>query len=265
MHRNLVSAAPRVALGASLSCSVRHQSTDQYHRFLHRPHVVQPDGVDGIAETKSAQQMWLNTEQWDGYSDTYLKRFMQYPSSVELPNPQVTPKNPLLDECLRYVFELYGPCAERLLKLHQDPLHPRFHEWLQSVRDGREKIAVVLDKHYAALHPTVKTVWDAHLVRKYYVLEDWANHVEKKRCNLFERLSPEHIEFMLKAKGASDEYIQRLEKLKMVFVADPAAGILPDGCHYTEEEVMMVRQKAQYYRHMHKFGANKHAANMMPH
>lgn len=249
---------------ASLQCCARHQASDQTHSYLSRPTIIQPDGLDGVHRTKAAQQMWLNTEQWYGYSDTYLQRFMQYPSGVEHPNPCINTRNPMLEKCLKEVFDLYGPCAELLHKLHADPLHPRFHEWVARVRAGREKIANVLDENYSGLHPTVKTVWDAHLVRRYYLLEDWAKHVEKKRATFFERMSPEHIEFMLKAKGLSDDHMMRLEKLKTVFEADPAAGLLPEGYDYSEDEVAMIKQKAKYFRNMRRFGNNRSAADMRP-
>jgi hypothetical protein len=257
----------RVALSSStaLCCSHRRMASDQYHAYLRNVHIVQPDGLDDLASTKDAQQMWLNTEQWSGYSDSYLTRFMQYPATTEHYVAEFNVKNPALDKVLRYCYDLYGPCAELLESLHADPLHPRFHERIAKVRAGREKIGAVIDKEYANLHPTVKTVWDAFLVRRYFFLEDWAKHVEKKRQQFFERMSPDHIKCMLTAKGLSDDHIMRLEKMQQVFIADPAAAIMPEGYQYTEEEAVMIRQKAKYYRNQKRVGMNFDSADNMPH
>ncbi|CUG61715.1 transmembrane protein, putative [Bodo saltans] len=249
----------------ALCCSCRHMASDTYHSYLKNVRIEQSDGLDDLPTTKEAQQMWLNTEQWSGYSDHYLGRFMQYPATAEHYVPELNMRTPLLDKVLRYCYELYGPCAEILEKLHADPLHPRFHERLAKVRAGRDAIGAVIDKEYASLHPTVKTLWDAFLVRRYFFLEDWAKHVEKKRAQFFERMSPEHITFMLKAKGLSDENIMRLEKMQQVLLADPAASIIPEGYHYSEDEVVMIRQKAQYYRNQKRFGMNFTSADTMPH
>lgn len=210
--------------------------------------------------------MWLNTEQWDGYSDTYLKQFMQYTPANEHPMPQITYRNSTLNTCLGVVFSIYGPLAEELQVLHDDPLHPRFHERIQKIKKGREALAEHLDKVYQDLHPTVKTIYDAFVVRRYYHLEDWIKHVEKKRANIFERLSPEHIEHMEKARGLTASYVERLKALGKVMEQAPLSGLLEADLHgqYSELELQSLRQKVTYFRKMRKFGSASDEADFRP-
>ena len=248
----------------TLLTTSRMQSTDQHHRFLNRPHIVQPDNLDSLPRTKGDQQLWLNTEQWDGYSDTYLKQFMQYTPANEHPMPQVSYRNSTLNECLGVVFSIYGPLAEDLQVLHDDPLHPRFHERIKKIKKGREALAVHLDKVYAELHPTVKTLYDAFVVRRYYHLEDWIKHVEKKRETLFERLSPEHIAQVEKARGLSSAYIERLKALGQVMENAPLSGLLESHDQYSELELAALKQKVSYFRKMRKFGSSADEADFRP-
>lgn len=237
----------------------RRQSTDQFHRYLNNPHIVQPDGLDSLPRTKGDQQQWLNTEQWDGYSATYLKRHMQYPATQEHTNPQITPRHDDLYACLGLVYELYGSLADELQVLHDNPLHPRFHQRLARVRRDREKIAEVLDKCYADLHPTMKTVYDAFLVRRYYHLDDWATYVERKRADILERLSPEYIAQVEKMKGLSEDFIRHLKLMETVFQRSPTMGMLTPAQEeqYTEKELVILKQKVNYYRNMKQFGINQ--------
>lgn len=250
---------------ARVACALlRFQSTDQSHLYLTNVHVEQPDGLDNIHQTKAAQQHWLNVEQWDGYSDTYLNRFMQYAPTIDNVGSHFQFKHPDLDRCLKSVFDLYGPCAAKLEKLNDDPLHARFHSWLAEVRRDREKIAVELDKVYPSLHPTVKIVYDAYLVRRYYHLEEWAKYVEKKRAEILERMTPEYMEHMKKAKGLADSFIFHLEKLETAIAHEPTLGMLQDSHNYTDLEMAVIRQRASYFRKTRKYGKHMDFAESIP-
>lgn len=246
-----------------LCFAYRSQASDQFHRYLHHPHVVQPDGVDGILRVKGDQQQWLNTEQWDGYSTTYLRRHMQYPATAEHPNPHLNPRHDLLYECLQLVYDLYGSLADDLQELHDDPLHPQFHRRLERIKRDRERIAEELDKRYAALHPTVKTVYDAFLVRRYYHLGDWITHVERKRENLIRDLSPEYMAHVMKMRGIAAQHLKNLKKLERALYEDPILHLLEgEGANnaveqYSAGELAMLRQKATYFRKMRRFGSNQ--------
>ncbi|KEG10371.1 hypothetical protein DQ04_03811050 [Trypanosoma grayi] len=245
----------------------RCQASDQFHRYLHNPHIVQPDGVDSLPRTKGDQQQWLNTEQWDGYSTTYLQRHMQYPPTNEHPNVQLNISHPLLQKCLQSCYEYYGDLADKLQELHDDPLHPRFHANIAHVKKEREKIAVELDRVYAELHPTVKSVYDAYLVRRYYHLGDWITHVEQKRHNLLCRLSPEYIRQAERARGVAAHFLDRLKQLEAAFMHNPTLGLLTDegDGRYTHDELVMLRQKAAYFRKMRQLGVNQQDADVHTH
>lgn len=243
----------------ALFASRRHQASDQFHRYLHNPHIVQPDGLDNLPKTKMEQQQWLNAEQWDGYSDTYLTRFMQYPGTVDHPNPEITPKNKMLDKVLGLCYELYGSLADEVQELHDNPLHPQFHRRVARLRRDREKIARALDDNYAALHPTAKTVYDAFLVRRYYHLAAWITHVERKRERIFETLSPQFVDQAIRAQGLSEHYIKRLKLMATAFERDPSLALMTNEEleQYSVEELAMLKQKAYYFRKMKRFGANQ--------
>ncbi|KAG5487464.1 hypothetical protein LSCM1_07419 [Leishmania martiniquensis] len=264
-------AAGRMRAGGALCTAHRHQATDQFHRFLHNPHVVQPDGVDGLPRVKGDQQQWLNTEQWYGYSATYLKRHMQYPATFELNNPAINARHDLLYECLGLVYELYGGLAEDLQELHDNPLHPQFHRRIARIKRDRENIATEIDKRYAHLHPTVKTVYDAFLVRRYYHLADWITYVERKRERLIEDLSPDFMRAAVKMRGLAEQYLRHLRALERALYEDPIAGLLEgDGntnatAQYTSGELAILRQKAAYFRKIRRFGANQLDADTHTH
>lgn len=248
------------AVAASpLFLSARYQSSDQFHRYLHNPHIVQPDGLDSLPRNKAEQQLWLNTEQWDGYSDTYLKRFMQYSATQEHTNPQITIRNDMLYECLGLVFELYGTLAQDLHELHDNPLHPQFHARIERIKRDRENIAKELDKVYAGLHPTMKTIYDAMVVRRYYHLEDWIRYVEKKRANIFEKLSPEYLAQVEKAQALSEHFLRRLKMLENTLYTNPVLGLMSSDqlAQYSDGELAVLQQKAAYFRKMRRFGANQ--------
>ncbi|ORC85454.1 uncharacterized protein TM35_000351980 [Trypanosoma theileri] len=242
----------------------RFQASDQFHRYLHNPHIVQPDGVDPLPRTKGDQQQWLNTEQWDGYSDTYLQRHMQYPPTNEHPNVKLNSSHTLLYKCLNSCYRYYGVLADELQALHEDPLHPRFHEKIAHVKKESEKIAEELDRVYADLHPTVKSIYDAYLVRRYYQLRDWIKHVEQKRHNVLCRLSPEYIRETEHARGVAAHFLHRLQQLETAFTNNPTLGLLADegDGRYTHDEIVMLRQKAAYFRKMHQLGANQQDADV---
>lgn len=252
---------------SALRVARRHQASDQFHRYLHNPHIVQPDGLDSLPRTKGDQQQWLNTEQWDGYSDTYLSRFMQYPGTVDHPNPVITPKNAALDKVLALCYELYGVLSDELQELHDNPLHPRFYERIERLKKERERIAKALDESYAALHPTVKTVYDAFLVRRYYHLADWITHVERKRERVLDALSPAYMAQMQRARGVSEHFIKRLKHMESIFERDPTLGLMSNSEleQYSAGELALLRQKATYFRKMKRFGANQLDADTHTH
>lgn len=266
MRQPIAASPPLVSTVASpiacaMATAVRYQASDQFHRYLHNPHVVQPDGLDGLPRVKGDQQQWLNTEQWTGYSDTYLQRHMQYPATAEHPNAYLNARHGLLYECLALVYDLYGTLADDLQELHDDPLHPHFHARIARLKRDREKIAQAIDERYAELHPTVKTVYDAFLVRRYYHLGDWIQHVEQKRGRLIDELSPEFMKQMQQMRGIAKEHLQRLRLLEQALYEDPILGLLEGQktsvVQYSAGELAMLRQKAAYFRKMRRFGANQ--------
>ncbi|TPP51450.1 hypothetical protein CGC21_2590 [Leishmania donovani] len=212
-----VAAVGSMSTSGALCVAYRHQATDQFHRFLHNPHVVQPDGVDGLPRVKGDQQQWLNTEQWHGYSDTYLQRHMQYPATVELNNPAVNARHDLLYECLGL------------------------------------------------------TVYDAFLVRRYYHLADWIEHVERKRERLINDLSPDVMEKTMRMRGIAEQYLRHLRVLEHALYEDPLMGLLEGDRdtnvlnQYTPGELAILRQKAAYFRKMRRFGANQLDADLHTH
>lgn len=252
---------------SALVTSVRQQASDQFHRYLHNPHIVQPDGLDSLPRTKGEQQQWLNTEQWDGYSDTYLKRHMQYGGTAEHPNSHFSYRHDELYKCLSLVYELYGVLAEDLQKLHDNPLDAQFHQKIAQLKKDREKIAEALDKVYADLHPTVKTVYDAYLVRRYYFLEDWIQHVEQKRKKIMENLSPQFIERMEKNREITAYFLRRLKYIEYALYNNPILALLPNEelQHYSENELVLLRQKAAYFKKMKRFGANQYDSDVKTH
>lgn len=252
---------------SSMRVSRRCQSSDQFHRFLHNPHVVQPDGLDSLPRTKGDQQQWLNTEQWDGYSDTYLKRHMQYGGTAEHPNSHFNYRHDTLYKCLSMVHELYGVLADGLQQLHDNPLHAQFHVKIANIKKDRERIAKALDEVYPGLHPTVKTVYDAYLVRRYYFLEDWIKYVEKKREEILERLSPEYVEHVEKTQQSAERFIQRLRCIEDMLYNNPVLGLLPSDQleQYSEKELVILQQKAAYFKKMKRFGANQFDADTKTH
>lgn len=257
----------RTELSSCICISQRFQSSDQFHRYLHNPHVVQPDGLDSLPRTKGDQQQWLNTEQWDGYSATYLKRHMQYGGTAEHPNPHYNYRHDDLYKCLSTVYELYGAIADELEQLHYNPLHPQFHKKVVSAKKDRETIAKVLDDIYPSLHPTVKTLYDAYLVRRYYFLDDWIKYVVKKREDILEKLSPEYVEHLKKTCESAGRFMQRLKYIENVLYSNPILALLPTDQleQYSEKELAVLRQKATYFRKMKRFGANQFDADTKTH
>ncbi|KAG8345796.1 hypothetical protein ERJ75_001753300 [Trypanosoma vivax] len=254
--------------GAPICVARRLQASDQFHRYLHNPHIVQPDGVDNLPRTKADQQQWLNTEQWDGYSETYLKQHMQYPPTNEHPNGKLNHTHQLLNKCLQTCYEYYGTLADELQGLHEDPLHPQFHKKIEYIKKKRENIAQELDRVYGGLHPTLKTVYDAYLVRRYYHLGDWIEHVEQKRHDILSRLSPEYIRHVESRRGVTEYFLHRLKALETAFTQTPTLGLLGNdtlGGEYTHDELVMLKQKAAYFRNMRQLGRNQHDADVHTH
>lgn len=252
---------------SALKCITRFQSSDQFHRYLHNPHIVQPDGLDSLPRTKGDQQHWLNTEQWDGYSETYLKRHMQYGATAEHPNTHYNYRHDDLYTCLKLVYDLYGTLAEDLQGLHDNPLHPKFYSIIEQIKKDREAMSKELDRVYGTLHPTVKTVYDAYFVRRYYFLGDWIQYVEKKRDKIIEHLTPEYMEQAKNSTELASHFISRLKVLENALYNNPILALMSNSEmeEYSSNEVAILRQKAAYFRKMKRFGANQYDADINTH
>ena len=235
---------------------LRHQSgaaTDITHSYLRRKKIISDANVDSTTTVHKEYQDWLNTEQWEGYSDTYLKRHMFYvPYSVKFKGWEGTTmySDNDVDDCLMCCFTEYGSAAEALEKLEDDILHPEYLNLMKHCKEMRGKIEKFLDERYPALHPTKKTVYDAYLVRRFFFLEDWMERIRMKRKKLVEEFSPEMIANIEKMQHVADIHLSRLRVLDRAMKDDPMLGVLQAGDQYTEEEIAILRHKANYFRNM---------------
>jgi hypothetical protein len=244
---------PALVGGAAVSRRQQAAGSDQYHHFLDDPEVIQSDSVDTAARVKNDQQMWNNTEQWNGYSDTYLTRFAQYPSTFENANG-IEHQNPLLNRLLHIAYAVYGDAAEILEELENDPLHPDFHNQLNSARDRTLDLAKKIDDIYAPMHPTEKTMVDALLVRRWHTLQDWQVTVTKKRAAVLDALSPEFMAQQVKSKGVVAQHLARLKQMEDMINRDPVLLMGQDVFGLNEEELVVARQKARFFHKSKMFG-----------
>jgi len=241
-------------IGLNVRIASRHL-TDEHHRYLKHVRIEQPDGVDDQYRVKNEQQNWLDREQWAGYSDAYCKKMMSYlPGHEHFFSPIAFPA-PELNKCLALVFNAYGAAASILHELHDDPLHPQFHERMTQVVANAKELERGIDEVYAGLHPTVKTVYDAFAVRRYYHLMDWIEHVKAKRHRILTSTPQELLLEIEKVSQLCEMHIARLRQLRDS-LADEEHLYLIEGKGFSEEEVAVVRRHARYFRAARLFGEN---------
>lgn len=226
--------------------------------------VKQHDGVDDIIRVKGEQQKWLNHEQYSGYSDSYLKRQMSYTPQYEYFNDKpVTRANAFILEICDIVYNIYGEAADALEEAEANPLHPNFAMLVETATKKRKEMEGEIDRLYATAHPTVKTMYDAMLVRRWQTLEDWIALVQKKREEALSRLSPEWIEEIEKRKGIAHEYRMRLKHLGTAMESNPVAFLENSG--FTEKELALIERRKRFFRRTENFGANIDAGDVNPH
>jgi hypothetical protein len=203
--------------------ATRPYTTDSYHNYLNDTPVKQTQNVDPIYRVKAEQQAWLDTNQWVGYSDTYLAKNMRYLPTTE-GSVGIGYYTPILDRILELVFHKYGDAADILEELEADPLKTDFHHKIIEAQEKAAELEDGIDDLYAALHPTYKTVADAYLARRHYV------------C------------------GIAQSHIRSLERVGKAFDNDPVFYLTQAGLN--EEELEIVRQKAKFHKQFRKFGSS---------
>ena len=241
--------------------SVRHQTADLFHNYLNNPTIVQGEGLEHMFQTRAAQQDWNNTEQFEGYSDTYLKRPMTYMINEDAYRSHSN-DNPIrsVDRCLQVCYEVYGPAADILESLYQDPLQTAFNKRMEQVAVYKEKLEKAIDEVYATVHPTEKLFIDNLLVRRFYFLDDFAGAAQKKRDAILERLSPEQLKHANAARGLADRSKTQLQMIRNVMEDNIDVALLED-MGFSELELVAVKQKANYYRNMKRVGMMMHVAD----
>jgi hypothetical protein len=235
------------------------------NNHLHHPEIKQHDGVDDIIRVKAEQQKWLNHEQYAGYSDSYLQREMQFtPQYEQMAWMTSTTLNKYLVEIGDIVYTHYGAAADALEEAEANPLHPNFNALVETARAGRGKLEAELDRLYGQAHPTVKTLYDAMLVRRWQTLEDWIELVQRKRAQTLDRLSPEWIEELEKQRGVAAEYKARLRHIGTAMEANPVAFLEATG-QFTEKELVMIERRKRFFKKAAEFGTSITSRDMNPH
>ena len=234
------------------------------HNFLSNNPVIQTDGVDNILRTKSEQHTWLHDEQWEGYSNSYLSQFMQYAPTYESSRSLIDYNHRILYEALGIVHRVYGPAATWLARAYSEPLSCNFRQWVNLGRKARVTLEKEIDRLYPASHPTVKTLLDTVLVKRYYTLEDMARGAEKRRENILNRLTPEYVAQQEKLLTISQTHLAHLKSLARALEEEPLLGLLDKTQEYDEDELAMLRQKATYFRSMRKHGTMMTWSNLHP-
>lgn len=235
------------------------------HKFLHETSVKQHDGVDDIIRVKAEQQRWLDHEQFSGYSDTYLKTHMRYTPQYEYfgGTSATTRPNKVLALITEICFSIYGDAADTLELLESDPLRADFAEKLEHAKGARRRLEDKIDAIYAEAHPTVKTMYDAMLVKRWQVLEDWIELCVRKRADILARMSPEWIEEQARRKGIAEAHMARLKHLGAAMEANPT-GFL-EGQGFSEEEMVMIKRRKRFFQRQTSFGAAVTAGDYRPH
>lgn len=241
--------------------SVRHQTGDLFHNYLNNPTIMQGDGMEHMYETRSRQQDWNNTQQFEGYSETYLKRPMTYMINEDAYKAN-TNDHPIraVDRCLGVCYEVYGPAADILESLYQDPLQATFNKRMEQVAVYKKKLEKAIDEVYSTVHPTEKLFIDNLLVRRFFFLDDFAAAAQKKRDDILNRLSPEQLSHVNAARGLAERSKTQLQMIRNVMEDNIDVALLED-MGFSELELVAVKQKANYYRNMRRVGMMMHVAD----
>ena len=251
----------------SVSAHTRHQarfqSVDLFHNYLNRPTVLQNDGMEHTFQTRAAQQDWNNLEQFEGYSNSYLSRPMSYMIGDEAyaANTNETPLRSV-ERCLKVCYEVYGPAADILESLYQDPLQATFNQRMEQVEVHKKQLEKEIDKVYADAHPTEKLFLDAHLVRRFFFLDDFAAAAKKKRASILDRLTPEQLDKVAAMRGIAERSKTQLALIRNVMEDNVDVARLEE-MGFSEMELVAVKQKANYYRNIKKFGGMAHASDFL--
>ena len=241
---------------------MRHQSADQHHHFLKGARVIQPEGTDPFHRVKQDQQMWNNTEQWEGYSDVYLKRWMQYtPTNARCDHLEHNNKD--LNEILALTWKYYGEAADILETLEDDPLQPEFHILLERAKKHGAEFEASIDAIYRDSHPTIKTVADAYMVQRHYALQDWYQLVQRKRNDILANLTPAYVEEQAKMKARASRHVWRLQKLGEALSNDPVLFLQHDTT-LSPPELEVVRQRARYFKTFEKYAKSVNVGEYLP-
>lgn len=232
----------------------------------HNKKIAQSDGVDDIMRVKAEQQRWLDHEQYQGYSDTYLKPTAKFKPLYEIPGNRGSgfgsPLN-AIDEICNIVYSIYGEAADVLEELEANPLHPQFKEMLETARNRRVALEKKIDEIYEGAHPTIKTMYDSMLVKRWQTLEDWIKLVEKKRENTLRKVSPEWIEEIEKQKGIAEQFKSRLKHLGTAMEDNPVAFL--EGSGFNEEEMALIERRKKFFTKQKTFGAAIGYNDFSPH
>uniref|UniRef100_A0A7S1W4K7 Uncharacterized protein n=1 Tax=Neobodo designis TaxID=312471 RepID=A0A7S1W4K7_NEODS len=264
--RVVVAHARRSLLSASSAVLTTRRTIygdDMHYNYMHDPKIVQTNGVDNFLRTKVEQYDWLQTQQWEGYSDTYLKRAVRYGPHSDTPNGNLKFHHPNEDKICRIAYETYGRSADLLLSLEEDVLQPAFHEKLSRAKEFKEALAKEIDEMYPTVHPTFKLMIDGMLVRRFYQLEDWIEMVQRKRKKTIEKLGPEFFEQQHKMRGIAESYMRNLERVESVFQSNPT-HYLGEVCGFNEEEMAFVEQRVMFLRRTKKMGLASSSADLWP-
>jgi hypothetical protein len=255
------------SLSSQLTQLFRHQGWSGHisgSTNLHQNSIKQSDGVDDVVRVKAEQQRWLDVEQWSGYSDSYLKQNARFRPQYEVPgsSAQAAETN-WIQEISEIVYDIYGEAADILEELESNPLHPQFKEMLETARTRRKHLEQKLDEIYAGAHPTIKTMYDAMLVRRWQTLEDWMELVQRNRQETINKLTPEWIEELEKRKGIAEEFKTKLKHLGMAMEASPVAFL--EGSGFSEEEMAMIERRKRFFRRSTEFGKAINQGDYNPH
>jgi hypothetical protein len=260
-------AVPVASAAACLAGAVRWQAGwtgIMGNQHLKHVDVKQADGVDDPQRVRAEQQRWLNHEQYSGYSDSYLRKGMTYAPQYEyLNSSHLTRANKVLAEICDVVFRVYGEAADALEEAELNPLHPRFNELVATAKAKRGELEAEIDRRYPDAHPTVKTMYDAMLVRRWQTLEDWTELVQRKRAQALDRLSPEWIDELEKQRGVAADYLARLKHIGTAMEANPVAFL--EGSGFTEKELVMIERRMRFFRKTAIFASNTDRGDTNPH
>lgn len=240
------------ASAVHVSAAKRSIASDSYHNYMSEVPVQQTANVDTIYRVKADQQDWNDTSQWVGYSDTYLGKVMRYVPTVEPGNVPLGYHTVLMDKIFGLVYNEYGTAAEILEELEADPLSPDFHHRVMEAQEAAAEFEDGIDKLYASLHPTYKTVADAYLARRHYTLQDWIKLVIKKRKEVLEKLSPEYLSKVSQMRGIAQSHVRSLERLGRAFDEDPAFHLQKAGL--TDEEMEVMTYRVRLHKKVRRFG-----------